>query len=412
LLTTQPFLWRQCCLATGDGPSIGFLAAALGTLLADLERRTTLATAGVLIGLALASKVTTLLALPIVVALIWHYAPRPWRALGYVLAFAAVGGILGCPYLFTDPLRLAKSVVGNLFRPGEPVGMATAVQLLAEPVLRWPLLLLVAAASLIAVVGRSWTMLAGLLACLGAAVLSTTGAGIVYPRYYTSIALIAVLFTVLVSWETGASLAWRFGPRPPLRAIPAMLLAALLVFQTYLGLKELKGSPNPYSLAADDLGSLPPGTRAIVPLESLHWMVEHASSASLERMAATCEHGAIGGRSLDGFVASRYADLDGIVPILANALNEDEQAFAARVRAAAGVEDRTGIDLRVFARPCDAERLSLLTREEAVRQWRSGQVDAVVLDRPLGDEIAARRYAKGSRVVLWRYDRGAASASP
>src|SRR6185369_12840525 len=78
-----------------------------------------------LTGLAIASKVTVIPLVPFVVLLVLDGRPArvAVKTLGVFLGAAFVGCVVGCPYVWTDPIRLAKTIVGNASRKGAPPGL-------------------------------------------------------------------------------------------------------------------------------------------------------------------------------------------------------------------------------------------------------------------------------------------------
>jgi hypothetical protein len=415
-LITNTLLWQLSFMAMADGVSLGLLAAALALLVGrELERRRVIG-AAVLVGLALASKMTTVLALPLVVALLLAHTRRRAAALMLFLVVCGIALVVGCPYVLLDPLRIAKNVFGNLTKSGQPIGLGGASEMIAFETLGVLLSVAFGAALLVCVVRRRWSLLIGAAVCFGLAVVLTMCSADVFARYYGGLIPVAVVVAALAvgDFERRKSESRR-GPR--VRAAVAGVVVVLAVAQGVVAALDFAKPAHPGPPAvADDLAQLPAGTRVIAAGsldDFLGVACTFADSEALRRMATRCETAMVGGASYQGFVAERAPSLAPIASTLVSLMNEEEQAFVARKRLAAGIRSRPGLDLELIAEPPFATRFGLLTPEEAIRRWRAGEADVVILDRPLADQAPTQTYGVGRELAYWRYDRpGALNSVP
>jgi hypothetical protein len=409
----QPLLRSHGVLGMADGPALGLLAGGLAMLLAREPQRRHVALAGLLMGLALASKVTVALALPLVVVLALANTRRPVRDL--VLLGVCIGAffVVGCPYVVFEPLRFAKNVIGNMRKPGAPLGAVGAVVMIVRDVLTWPLAVGLLAALGVMLWRRAWGVPAGVLGCVAAAILLTMRSAQVVPRYYGALAVVAVLTVALLldpRWALRLSLTGTWRTRGWLVLLACV---ALLGSRGPQALRALVDRPPAvYPQVAREVGSLPSGTRVAVPLAMSELLGQYAASDAQQRLARDCGIAMQSGRATEAFVEARVPGLERALAMLPSVMNENEQVYVGRMLAAAGPSPHAGVDLYLVASAAVAARFGVLTPETAADAWRSGTLDVLVLDAPLPDVAATRTYGDGANTILWRYDRLAPTSRP
>jgi hypothetical protein len=131
---SQPFL-EYSTIASGDGASISFALLSFGLILAGNPEPPIVMLAGMVFGAALAAKVTVLSLGFLSLGAALGSAPKFIEALrraGLWCAGAACGVLVFCPYVWVDPLRLAKSVIGNATRTGQPLGVAGLLRAMGD----------------------------------------------------------------------------------------------------------------------------------------------------------------------------------------------------------------------------------------------------------------------------------------
>jgi hypothetical protein len=220
-------LWQQEAMATGDALAIALALGGIVTVLASAEHPARPVVSGLLVGAAVASKITVsamglapalLIALnPAVAASARIRSLLRWLA-GVALAFAFC-----CPFVWTDPTRLFKAIVGNVGRAGAPVGVAGFGALLPEAggPLFWILLpmAVLGGAVLFADRRRRWIGWALAITVVLMAV-PVMRAGVVFPRY-------ALPLIVVLAIPMGTGLSALFD-RVPGRVRPALVAAFCL----------------------------------------------------------------------------------------------------------------------------------------------------------------------------------------
>jgi hypothetical protein len=386
-LATVPAMWVHSHAAMLDAVTFGLACAACATLLGARVGTRHTVLASLVFGVALVTKVTVVPLFPFVLALAVQRSELPWWRV--VLLFAA-GGLAGvcvaCPYLWTDPVRMAKTIVGNATRAGTPMGLARAVRTGLDVVPVW--LWLTLALGLAACLRRRWFWVAA-----GSAVtvaLTTTivaRGGVVFPRYMLPVVPCAVVLTVLALREArgaieAAGARRRVAPGIATAAALGLMVAGNTVLYVARLPEEFREMRFASEVAADVKG-LGAGA-VVVPWEVFRHVADVGSAASFERLGRACGAEMIRGDEVAKFTARRGVP-EWTVRAMPRVFDEEEQAFVAEMAVMSYPADRGGVDLRVCAKPELASRFGFLTSLDAVEMLRRGEVDAIVVgDRPEG----------------------------
>jgi hypothetical protein len=374
VFATTPLAFIYSTQAVGDG--LAFSLLLLSGLWLDrqsCDRREVVA--GALFGLALACKFTVALALPLIVAMLVSPARNDRSRMRALLAFvaaAAIALVLACPYLWLDPMRLAKSTLGNIGRAGDALGFASASwQLLSAVSAPMAVLGLTGLARLS--FGRRLGVALGGGASIVLLLVITANAGVVYDRYYLPGLAVAGLLGLHAPWQVNAG-----------RLDRALLSVCILIFASanaigyLMQIDERRDEARGRLEVRAGLEALPAGTPVLLPLRDLIEFPVLASSSSLLRVADNIDratHEGASWRALSGKA--------GFTPetarILAPAFNEDERALAARLRAMAGREPRPGLEMIPWYP--DGARFGIVTLDEALVAYRASEHHHLVTPR-------------------------------
>jgi hypothetical protein len=361
LVSFQPTFYQQSVMATGDAVSITLGLAAILCLLrqTDLNSATL---AGFLFSGALAAKITvaSLILLPLL--LILGDGSLSLRERGAsLLRFCGsliVGFMLWCPYVWTDPMRLAKAVLGNATKPGSAPSLNVFLSLWSDAMgITFSVLTVLALAGGICLIRlRQHTRLvaasfAALVAILTPLFLHATRA---FPRYFLPILpcvliLLAAGFRIFDSERTLVG-RWR------LPALALMLLAGLTMCgETCARELSLRG-PDELASAVNVIQSLPKGTTLFLPDEAIWTFRVPLSQRARQEML---EHARRDLESEDR--AINFAELRGIPPVAAEvflwSFNEDEQAAYRRAAAICALESRGSMNVVFYYPPYDPRNL-------------------------------------------------------
>jgi hypothetical protein len=361
LVSFQPTFYQQSVMATGDAVSITLGLAAILCLLrqTDLNSATL---AGFLFSGALAAKITvaSLILLPLL--LILGDGSLSLRERGAsLLRFCGsliVGFMLWCPYVWTDPMRLAKAVLGNATKPGSAPSLNVFLSLWSDAMgITFSVLTVLALAGGICLIrlrqhtGPVAASFAALVAILTPLFLHATRA---FPRYVLPILpcvliLLAAGFRIFDSERTLVG-RWR------LPALALMLLAGLTMCgETCARELSLRG-PDELASAVNVIQSLPKGTTLFLPDEAIWTFRVPLSQRARQEML---EHARRDLESEDR--AINFAELRGIPPVAAEvflwSFNEDEQAAYRRAAAICALESRGSMNVVFYYPPYDPRNL-------------------------------------------------------
>jgi len=118
---TLPLCLSLSLIVTGDALSLSFVAMGFSLYFLTVQKKNRPSLCGFIFGAAIATKITALLALPFMILLIGDRRVRNGTFQVDVRQFIFWLAISFCffnPYIWSDPLRFLKSVIGNLMRTG------------------------------------------------------------------------------------------------------------------------------------------------------------------------------------------------------------------------------------------------------------------------------------------------------
>ena len=395
-LAAVPLVWQRSVMGVPDAVSWSLATAAFALAAGpkgrggrSLQRP---AWAGLLAGIALGSKLTSLYLLPLVVIAALHRSGRKVAALAVCVALVPVGFYLAVPYVVSDPVRLAKTVLGSaIIRPGSP-GWANVAHYYVGGVPVWITLIGLAGFTAAAARRQWWAIVAAAL-CLAAVVATTVRTPQLFEHYFTPLSVLAVFlgFAYLPGPMRRASTRLGGGGRAGI----AVALAATFLLIGWLSFRAERaldrGQTERYAGifqgSAAVLADRPTGV-VLVPVDHSAAYVNGASSDSLRASADRLEAAAAGGKSVEPLLLR-----SGFGPVGAAALgsvaNEDERAGVARYRlmAAADPSPATGpgpgYDLKFFATdPELVRRFGLLSVAQATAEFRQTPGAVLVLPTP------------------------------
>jgi hypothetical protein len=386
LIATTPLVWMYSYMVMSDGLALSFSMIAL-FFLGKSQARITSGNllGGLLYGFALASKVTIIIAFPLMLALLlMHSSSKIRDSFVFVLSTTA-GFVFACPYIWTDPIRLAKGILGNASRSGDAAGLFGAVEMMIE-VFTFPLLLLSAVGFCCFLAQKKLYLAAGSLLTIGLALVIFARAGVVYDRYYLvlvlplSYCLAAGLQSIwiLTGRFCGNKQRAKFG----LQAFSLLAVSSFLIgsnISTYWqNLQSHQERGSAVWAMVNQIGTMQCKGPIAVPREALSLVSSHASSLSLVRIAE-------GIKPLNPMeTVGRFAQGRGIsetsLSVFGEAFNEEEKAFVSRIRAMA-VSSPAGPQYDVIAWATDEEaaRFQIANEGKVEALLLSGQLCAAIV---------------------------------
>lgn len=405
MAATTPEVWMHSHIATADAMALGLAALAVSALF--LTRRDApswpqVAGSGFLLGLAIAAKVTAILLLPFFVGLMWAQSRRSIVKGVVFLAFVFLGASYAVPYIWVDPMRLAKSILGNASRGGEPMGYLTSAGHLAS-VVSVALLVFAGAGAIRLLLQRSFVVSLGAMASIAVTILITGRAGVVFDRYF-----IPMLLPVAYLAAYGVDALFDIGDRLVGRAANAVIsigLAAAAAFNV-MGYWSLREQTNASSADSNGVAEFilkqQCTSPVVVPTELIFYLAKHASSRSLMAMRTVARQRLNNG-SVGTFAASRGLTPE-VIKVLEPSMTEFDQAFAARLTAMAYPFDRQGLDIMLAANDGKADRIGIMPYSQADAAYNSKQYCLIVLNGEYQGNLQKVDGAKvfGPYIVLMR----------
>ena len=362
LVSFQPTFYQQSVMATGDAVSITLGLAAILCLLrqTDLHSATL---AGFLFSGALAAKITvaSLILLPLLLILVDGSLDSLRERGASLLRFCGslmVGFMLWCPYVWTDPMRLAKSVLGNATKPGSAPSLNAFLALWSDAMgMTFSVLTLLAlAGGICLILFRQHTRLVAASFAAQIAILTPLffHATTAYPRYFLPILpcvliLLAAGFRIFDS-ERALVGRWR------LPALALMLLAGLTMCgETCARELSLRG-PDELASAANVIQGLPKRSTLFLPQEAILTFGVPLSQRACQEML---EHARQYLESEDRVI--NFAEVRGIPSLAAEvfvwSFNEEEQAAYRRAAAVCTFESWGFSNVVFYYPPYDPRRL-------------------------------------------------------
>ena len=180
---TIPFIWVYSQMATVDALSLGFICASI-TCLSFKTSCTRIFLAAIMFGFAIAAKVTFLLALPFLITFVCITAKQPIKDTLLYLVIAFLAFAFACPFVWTEPIRLAKAVLGLSTQRGEQQNLVEILKIMGQ-ISSLPMLILFILGCLNLVIRRHWALLFGSLLTLAiSTAVFSRAQGIVFDRYF------------------------------------------------------------------------------------------------------------------------------------------------------------------------------------------------------------------------------------
>ena len=377
LFAAVPLVWVHSHLAMADAVAVGFGATAIAALEAKNEELAAVLS-GACLGLAVGAKFPIAILFPFLVGRLLESPLRRQKRLALLTLSLTLAALLVVPSIWLDPLRLAKSLLGNLTRGGAPLGIGAALLALFEQA---PWLALAGAGGLGLLAWRRRSLLvvgSGTSVILAVALIGRSHA--VAARYYLPVLLVLVAVTchahrdeLVVRWSRSRAsrLGW---------SLAGLLILGWGIRRYAQEQHAARATWLPRLAAADAVCRAPHGTKAFVHHELFPWVAHCASRDSLRRLASRTRENLTQGRSLEAFAASSLgADF---VTVFESALSEDEQAFSARAVALSFRGKAGPIDVRLYGEDAVRARFGFDSEEDALSSLRMGEVDLVAARVP------------------------------
>jgi hypothetical protein len=401
-VATVPQLWLLSHTATPH--CLGFGLACIGMLALVPESGPPAPlrwfVAGTCLALGLTSHVTLASVVPVAAGFALQRQPTArLRGLSALALGLLVGALIGSPYVWQEPLRLAKSLAG-----------ATAAGVKGSAVLSeriWFVLsslgptgaaLLLSGLPLALVRRRLW-LAAGAIVSAGMMLLPALTDSRAYPRYFLPLVLVGfVAWAGSVDWPDAWSAARRLRTA---RVVGGLLALAIVALQLpgYAAARAAVVGDRGLVAAAAALRGLPDGARVVAPFEVGDYLRDRTSSDSFVRSGqrAAAANAAPDPRR---FPAGNGGQVGYLIAHLPWNFTERVEIFAA-MQTLRGEAPRPGLDLTLWSTGDNtATRFALSSEEEAARAFSAGAADAAVLRTPLPDRVPAARLPDGLLLYL------------
>lgn len=402
--TTVTAVWQRSVMGTPDGMALGLLAAALSVGLLSQQKPWRVVAAGALLGAAVATKISAGFVAPtVLLAVIFSEPAARWTLrLRNLLIFCAAGAVallLVEPYFITDPLRSAKSILGNLLYRSAKGDLFDGIMTGASP---W-LMIMGLAGWIACLFTRQWGLFFASAVSIGLTAAIIVRSPQIDPHYFAPLVpLLAVLaFGTLPAALPGS---WRAALAGSPRPLPAIVLVLLLGVAVFLGYRQditLMRKTMSYAAASEWAArlanQLPPGTRAALPndvdqffrMPRSHQSVKRALDAQIEALYA-------GDRRIEFFRRNNlpvrlYAGLP------AN-FTENEMMTIALYHLALQRSSDDAIDV-VFWPVNGADDPNAPKIEQLISDFHGGKFDLLIVDQPIEGLSPAAEFTGGEPVT-------------
>ena len=397
----------------GNGPA---LAARIGLLAIALvsDRGVSRSRAiglGLLFGVALASRNTSILLFPVVVAILGEHGG--WRRWGDWLCAAGATVVGSAPAWVAaslDPIRWLKANLGNFTKVGAPAGLGQALHtvLAAGGWMFW--IATIVAAVYLVIRGRSRAVVIGWGIAFAAAVFISARSPLIETRYFDAIVLGAAFVCVLAVRVLLVG-----EPQSRFKLAGVLLTCAALAVVGWVNAwlifrGSTQGLYPAHAAVAAQLHSRPGKPPIIVDRELAAALMKRADAESLRRGADQVEAAIRDGEGLRDFL-SRFQLEPAVASVFANALNEKERSTIARLRlASAASPDGEPLSFLTCGESTAAKRFGSLNFDQAWDALYAGQTRELVLSnshvatRPVQSGWIVRPLADGSYVSIRRAD--------
>ena len=362
VMATIPTIWLHSHVATGDALAIGFACGSISILyMRERHWLVLLALSGTFLGLAVASKIPIVLLSPFVLAVVLTRSPRMVQAAAIFCTFLILGFVFANPYVWTDTIRFAKSILGNASRAGTPLGLVSSLVRMGT-VASVPVALLSMLGLYELARRKQWLIMSGAVTSILLTLLVTSRTGVVYDRYFIP-SVIPLVFMTSLGLITIATLL-QAAPVANSKAFSNWILTAIgllmcggnaFAYRAQTRLAQ-EGARHTRDLLAQ-IKRLDCRGPIAVPKSLLYYVAGDASSRSLDRLSERTL--ILSPKStVDDFATSRGIS-SAVVDVLGRSFTEDEQAFAARLNAIAYPHDRQGLDVIIWDLADGAKRFGL-----------------------------------------------------
>ena len=404
VMATIPTIWLHSHVATGDALAIGFACGSIATLyMREQHSPVLVALSGAFLGLAVASKIPIVLLSPFVLAVVLTRSPRLIRAAVIFCAFVILGFVFANPYIWTDTIRFAKSILGSASRPGTPLGLVSSLTRMGT----------VASVSvaLLSMLGlyelarrKQWLIMSGAVTSILLTLLVTSRTGVVYDRYFIP-SVIPLVFLTSLGLSTIASVVLA-APVANSKAVSNWIVTAIgffmcvsnaVAYRAQIRLSQ-ESAQHTHDLLAH-INQLDCRAPVAVPRRLLYYVAGDASSRSLDRLS---ERALISApkSTVDDFARTRGIS-SAVVDVLGQSFTEDEQAFAARLNAIAYPHDRQGLDVIVWDLADGAQRFGLPREQEVESMFVNQEICALAWHEEARglEHLEGRRFGDYSLLV-------------
>jgi hypothetical protein len=412
--SSAPALWMSSITAKGEGLALALLL--FGFAVPQLQRVTPMMEAvlvGVIAGAAMASRNTLA---PVLMPLMLYVCPNK-RTVCIWLISVSGAFVLLCPSVWLEPVRLVKSVAGNVMRPStEGVLDGLRAVLVSSPVAIWGLGLFATCGAFArrldsAIASRQWRLAGGSLAVIVVLLLVPLCGRQISSAYFVGIP--CLLWVVILSQAPHLSCL-------NARLVPAWLrtrrsLSAILALATVY---QFASCTNSASAAVEryqplhELKSqlLANPRRTLLPRVFLPYFAANVSKATLRQLSTAAAQTMAQGTATELFLTDA-----GIPPAVASSLrrnfDEDEQAFVARTAVASIVEPDIPLDLGFYDHLQGPSRYGLPVTNDALEALMRGRVELLaVMGQPLEGHTPTATINPGADWGIYLY--AAPSAGP
>ena len=386
----QPLFFEFSVVALGDAVSITFALAGITVLLCSVASyRHQLS--GFLFAAALASKITIagIVALPIALILLDKKnadVTYRWKRLIRFVIGLSFGFLLFNPYLWTDPVRYAKALVGTALKRGAAANLHLFLSKFEMSMgLTYTTLatLVIVGAAAVQYVHGFKSRLTAALAVFGLLILPIyLSANTSEPRYLLPALLALLVITGLLLEALQTSNADIRLPKVLLIGFVVLVIAGLAAEITRMELAARR--PDDLTEALAYAQGFDTGTTLYVPQEAFDTPFLHPTTATLERIVSEVRPRLQSDVGTIAFLTTQHIPAV-TARILVQAFNDDEQVTLRQLIARTEHTGSGSRDLFVFASPLDpnlhAKRSSLaeMDEDQALRLARTGHKTAILL---------------------------------
>lgn len=397
---TVPSFWLYSQMAVPDLFAFGLASFAVGVILLGVTKRSLLL-AGTVYGLAIASKVTVIPLFPFMLGLFLQKSKSKFLDVSLFVGGICSGFGIGCPFLWTDPVRLVKTIIGNAVRHGVAKGWEAAGASLLEILPFWLLTSFLLSLAWLIWRKQHWVFGGAIITVL-VSLKILADAGVAFPRYLFPIVPVACVSSVM--FLSGLAELDYFYKRPVLlKRCVVFLLISMILGNVALFCANAQDSMKEFSALTEiskDLKEVKAG-RVIVPFDNFfYYFAGNASSDSLKNLGDECSRIAYSGDVVSSFVSTKGLAREA-VETLPRVFDAQEQAFIAQTRIMSYPRGQNGIILQIWARDEVAPRFGFLSQDKAIDLFRSGEVDAVIV-RKVPDDLKASKAYTGKWYLLAR----------